>query len=151
MRKMFQLWFQADSDLVSEKSRYQLTDTGQGLNRIKPCPSVARTMHNIIRTTMDRTGQWIGSSVVHLGDKAVPNALFFLDKYTQVPRILTPVFLVIKNVEDIVTTDSHIREFIESQFGSIDGLKMSKLLFDLQGFYVLTKLTIFFFFFFFFN
>lgn len=150
MRKMFQLWFQADSDLVSEKSRYQLTDTGQGLNRIKPCPSVARTMHNIIRTTMDRTGQWIGSSVVHLGDKAVPNALFFLDKYTQVPRILTPVFLVIKNVEDIVTTDSHIREFIESQFGSIDGLKMSKLLFDLQGFYVLTKLTIFFFFFFFF-
>lgn len=132
MRKMFQLWFQADTDLVSEKSRYQLTDTGQGLNRIKPCPSVARTMHNIIRTTMDRTGQWIGSSVVHLGDKAVPNALFFLDKYTQVPRILTPVFLVIKNVEEIVRTDKHIREFIESQFGSIDGLKMSKFFFSVR-------------------
>lgn len=125
MRDMFMLWFQADSDLVSERSRYQLADTGQGLNRIKACPAVNRSMHNIIKKTMDITGKWIGSSVVHLGDRAVPNALFFLDKYTQVPRILTPVYLVIQNI-DRISRDPFIDSWISSQFGSVDNLKISK-------------------------
>lgn len=125
MRDMFMLWSQSDSDLVSDRTRYELTDTGQGFNRIKPCPSVSRSMHNIIQKAMDRTGQWIGSSVVHLGDRAVPNALFFLDKYTQVPRILNPVYLVIQNI-DKMSEDPYIEQFIEKQFGSIEGLKKSK-------------------------
>lgn len=128
MRDMFMLWFQADLDLVSERSRYELADTGQGLNRIKACPSVARSMHNIIKKAMDRTGKWIGSSVVHLGDRAVPNALFFLDKYTQVPRILTPVHIVIQNV-DRIARDPYIHDCIVAQFGSIDDLKKSMCFF----------------------
>ena len=126
MRDMFMLWFQADLDLVSERSRYQLADTGQGLNRIKSCPSVGRSMHNIIKKTMDITGTWIGSSVVHLGDRTVPNALFFLDKYTQVPRILTPVYLVIKNI-DRISQDPFVYNWISNQFESVDNLKISEL------------------------
>lgn len=127
MRSMFQLWFQADMDLVSDKTPYELSDTGQGLNRIKPCSSVSRSMHNIIQRSMDRTGKWIGSSVVHLGDHAVPNALFFLDKYTQVPRILAPVHIVIQNI-DKIARDPYLHESLISQFGSIDGLKKSKFI-----------------------
>ncbi|ANB15508.1 hypothetical protein AWJ20_3136 [Sugiyamaella lignohabitans] len=126
MRDMFMLWTLADNDLLSENNRYRLADTGQGLNRIKPCPQVSRAMHNIIRRSQERTGQWIGSSVVHLGDHTVPNALFFLDKYLQVPRILTPVFIAVSNM-DRIARDPYVHEWISSQFGSVEDLKTTIL------------------------
>jgi hypothetical protein len=41
-------------------------------------------MHNILSTVQRRLGSWVGSSVIHLGDTNVPNALMFIDKYNQV-------------------------------------------------------------------
>ncbi|VVT49613.1 uncharacterized protein SAPINGB_P002356 [Magnusiomyces paraingens] len=128
MQDMFWLWTLADDDLTSTSARYTLADTGQGLNRVKACPRVGRAMHSIIAKTQSRTGAWIGSSVVHLGDRAVPNALFFLDKYLQVPRILTPVYLAIKHIESpSVSADPHLRAWIDAQFGSIEQLKRTIL------------------------
>ena len=47
---------------------------------------MSRAMHSVLSRCQQRLGTWVGSSVVHLGDHNVPNALMFIDKYTQVRR-----------------------------------------------------------------
>ncbi len=62
----------------------------QGLNRVQQAPSVSRAMHAVLHRCQQRLGTWVGSSVVHLGDHNVPNALMFIDKYTQVHLVSSP-------------------------------------------------------------
>ena len=38
--RMFELWQCADADLLDVRSRYSLSNTGQGLNRVQSCPKV---------------------------------------------------------------------------------------------------------------
>ncbi|KAK9453779.1 hypothetical protein V1511DRAFT_504490 [Dipodascopsis uninucleata] len=126
MNDMFMLWSLADQDLLSTNGRYRLVDTGQGLNRVQTCPAVGRSMQNIIALAQKRAKSWIGSSVVHLGDRTVPNAWFFLDKYLQVPQILNPLESVMSNIDNIAR-DPFVYSWIQSQFGSVEDLKKTIL------------------------
>lgn len=99
MHEMFHLWYQADEDLLDDRNPYRLRDTGQGLNRLQACPRIGRSIHRILHAAQKRCGSWIGSSVVHLGDRNVPNALMFIDKYNQVTRILGPLVTCIARLE----------------------------------------------------
>ena len=64
-------------------------------------------------------GVWIGSSVIHLGDKNVPNALMFIDKYTQVSRILNPIVLCIAQLPELYKRES-LKRLFDSQFGGVN-------------------------------
>lgn len=74
-----------------------------------------------------RIGSWVGSSVVHLGDHNVPNALMFIDKYTQVPRILNPVVRVLEELPRVHRKDQKVAAYIDSAFGSLQDCQMEIL------------------------
>ncbi|KAN0032792.1 hypothetical protein ACTFIV_006715 [Dictyostelium citrinum] len=120
LHDMFKLWYLAEIDLLGGH-RYQLSNTGQGLNRIQPCPNVGKMMHSILRQTQQKVGDdWVGSSVIHLGDHNVPNSLVFIDKYTQISRILSPIILTIEYIPKI--TDPNLIAYIKNTFGSVETL-----------------------------
>ncbi|KAJ2855251.1 hypothetical protein J3B02_002270 [Coemansia erecta] len=99
LHDMFMLWHQTDQDLLSPGNTYRLKDTGQGLNRVQSCPRVSKSVHTILHRTQRAVGRWVGSSMVHLGDRNVPNALVFIDKYNQVASILNPIVRVMEFLE----------------------------------------------------
>ena len=58
-------------------------------------------MIRILERVQKQVGVWIGSSQIHLGDHNVPNALMFIDKYAQVPRICAPIVLCLDKIPDL--------------------------------------------------
>jgi len=124
MLNMTRLWTAADSDLLSMS--YQLRDTGQGLNRLQQCPSVRQLMDSILRRVQRKMTSWVGLSVVHLGDRDVPNALVFIDKYSQVPRILAPIAACIESLPGLVD-DAPFHAYVRAEWESLDGLRLQIL------------------------
>eukprot|EP00586_Coscinodiscus_wailesii_P015912 CAMPEP_0172507102 /NCGR_PEP_ID=MMETSP1066-20121228/201239_1 /TAXON_ID=671091 /ORGANISM="Coscinodiscus wailesii, Strain CCMP2513" /LENGTH=595 /DNA_ID=CAMNT_0013284495 /DNA_START=64 /DNA_END=1851 /DNA_ORIENTATION=+ len=126
-KNMHKLWVCADDDLLSTTHGYHLWNTGQGLNRVQSCPRVGKVMRGLLSATQQAAGSaWVGLSVIHLGDRDVPNALVFIDKYTQIPRFLKPIADFIDNVSELCK-DQHIHNYIQSQFGCERNLKMTVL------------------------
>jgi len=120
---LFELWHRTEKDLLNPNNPYRLRDTGQGLNRVQSAPNVSDAVHRIINRVQNRVGGWVGSSVVHLGDHNVPNALVFIDKYIQVPRILSPVVLCLDKIDEVYTQQDGLKSYIDSTFGGPTKLK----------------------------
>jgi hypothetical protein len=78
-------------------------------------------MHTILYRAQKKVGSWVGSSVIHLGDHNVPNALIFIDKYTQIYRILLPIVSTIQKI-DSLNNDS-LGRYIDDAFTSHEHAK----------------------------
>ena len=126
MTNIYELYTLVDSDLLSRTNRYRLADTGQGLNRVQQCPSISRKMHTLLAQAQKTCGGWVGSSAIHLGDHNVPNALMFIDKYLQVPRILNPIYQVIQEFPQL-SKDPFISTYLDEAFGGTEELKIQFL------------------------
>lgn len=130
---MFRLWYLAEADLLSGDAPYDLRDTGQGLQRVQACPRTYSAMLAILKemrpTSSAQNGEttWVGSSMVHMGDHNVPNALTFLDKYAQVARILRPLVTILNHSIHLCSQDRHIKALVERMFGSVHSYRISVL------------------------
>nr|XP_052925766.1 uncharacterized protein EV422DRAFT_529271 [Fimicolochytrium jonesii]KAI8821128.1 hypothetical protein EV422DRAFT_529271 [Fimicolochytrium jonesii] len=122
MHDMFMVWSLAEQDLLAEGNMYRLRDTGQGLNRVQAAPKVSRIMHTILHRAQKKVGYWVGSSVIHLGDHNVPNALMFIDKYTQIYRILLPIVNCLSQIAAVRERDAGIRAYVDGEFGGTEML-----------------------------
>ena len=115
------MWMCADHDMINEP--YRLCDTGQGYNRVQQCPHVRDLMSKILHKVKGMwNGNWVGLSVVHLGDRDVPNALMFIDKYTQIPRILGVLNSCIESLPSL-TREPALNKYILEEWGGVDGLR----------------------------
>ncbi|CAM9298627.1 unnamed protein product [Sphacelaria rigidula] len=131
MHDMFRLWCLGEEDLLSETAAYKLVDTGQGKQRVQQSPRTFKAMQEILYHAQREVDSWVGSSVIHLGDHNVPNALMFIDKYTQVSRILGPIVSCIEQLGEHYNNekDPSLKTLIDTGYGGLEKLRKD-ILFD---------------------
>ncbi|KAL7718267.1 Uncharacterized protein QTN25_004562 [Entamoeba marina] len=123
LENMYQLWILAEMDLFDPSTPYDVKDTGQGFHRVQQSPRISLVMHRIVGEMQKSVENWVGSSVIHLGDHNVPNALVFIDKYTQISRFLGPIITTLENLEKIVDGNEHVKNYVLKTFNSLDELR----------------------------
>ena len=124
LKNFVQLWHCAESDLLNEATGYRLADTGQGLNRVQTCGKLSNVMHKILDKVQKELGGWVGSSAIHLGDHNVPNALVFIDKYSQIPRILRPISHCLEQLDkEYDRWGGVVKDYIDRTFGGVENAK----------------------------
>jgi len=126
-RDILDFWEVVEDDMIVDCRSYRFCDTGQGFHRMLDCPKTYNRMQASLREAHQIMGGWVGIKVVHLGDRDVPNALVFIDKYTIIPKMLTPVVQTIERlfaVFDTSVPETHpgVRNLLQSQFGSCEAL-----------------------------
>lgn len=126
LHEMYMLWLLAEEDILDQKNPFNLRDTGQGIQRVQECPRVLRAMRRILYDTQQQLGSWVGSSVIHLGDDNVPNALMFIDKYTQVSRVLIPIVTCLRNLDRLMHHKG-TSFYVNHTFGSLEKCKLTIL------------------------
>ena len=122
----YRLWYLSEQDLLNSDNPSDLRNTGQGLQRVQSSPLVYQAMHEILARTKHHVGTWVGSSVIHLGDNNVPNTLVFIDKYTQVARILGPLVSTLNNLDSIASENEGIHRYLDN-YGGLEKAKMDVL------------------------
>jgi len=120
------MWSLVEADMLDGVG-YRLRDTGQGMHRVQSAPQVARFMHSMLgRLQSQVKGGWVGSAAVHLGDNDVPNALVWIDKYTQIPRILSPIIDAVRELDELAAAPG-MDEYIRATFGTVDDCRKAIL------------------------
>eukprot|EP01064_Diplonema_japonicum_P034326 TRINITY_DN7079_c0_g1_i1.p1 TRINITY_DN7079_c0_g1~~TRINITY_DN7079_c0_g1_i1.p1 ORF type:complete len:470 (+),score=112.07 TRINITY_DN7079_c0_g1_i1:47-1456(+) len=127
MSDIFNLWSVAEADMLDPSRQYRMRNTGQGTHRMKSAPLTGSAMRShIAEAQRQMGGKWVGSQIVHLGDDDVPNALVFIDKYTQVPRIINPIIKVVEAIDTIAELPGQ-GAYLERKFGSPEDCKVAIL------------------------
>lgn len=76
--------------------------------------------------TKKEVGGWIGSDRIHMGDNQVPNGFNFIDKYTNVARIINPILRTCNQLDAIVK-DEHHSQYVKDVWGSKERCKKAIL------------------------
>lgn len=104
-KNIFAFWETVEDDMVTDCRGYRYRDTGQGFHRVCGGSSTYGLMMAAISRAHEKMGGWVGSKVVHLGDNDVPNPLVFIDKYTIIPRLLSPIVQCIESLDAAFSDD----------------------------------------------
>ena len=96
---IFDFWETVEDDMILSGAGYRYRDTGQGFHRVSSGPQTYARMNKSISQAHSIMGGWVGSKVVHLGDDDVPNPLVFIDKYTIIPRLLSPIVQCVEQID----------------------------------------------------
>lgn len=134
-RDILDFWQVVEEDMIIDcQGTYRFCDTGQGFHRMLNCPKTYSRMQSSLREAHTVMGGWVGIKVVHLGDRDVPNALVFIDKYTIIPKMLTPIVHTIERLFEVFDPDvpeqyPGVRGLLEAQYGTCEAL-VKKILCD---------------------